>query len=202
MIGSNQSLGQIPETLLVAIQECDRIAAIGFGTGASSRDGITEARLAHNHMQQLWHDRAQFVRLTATAVQQEKVTALVAAPHLDEQSHNTTEELQAALATMQQLGLRRFHGVTCPTHLPRCANEASAIFAGTGIMVTFTASEVPYTGVQMGEVAVFEPPHRPDDPVRAAAIPLHTSLARFFRIRDAATKVRVAQELVEVIERI
>ncbi len=60
--------------------------------------------------------------------------------------------------------------VSSPTHLPRCLRDACAIYGEDGDMsgllreLYAAPSVTGYPGYTADDVAIFEPPHRPDRP--------------------------------------
>ena len=79
--------------------------------------------------------------------------------------------------------------VSSPTHLPRCLRDAQAAFAAERWLarpptVLGGASDTSYSGARAADVAIVEPPHRPDrcadggDPRLA----LHRLVARALRV--------------------
>lgn len=203
MIGSNEEMGQLPMTLLALAMDgqLDRVAAIGFGTGASKRGEQFEAEVAAEMMQHLYFNFHIWPRLAELGVVLNtlKMQDILQHPRIDIQSINTTQELELARDYMKSNGLQRFVGVTCGSHAARCINEAAKVFAGSKILVSIVSAETFYEGEKPGSTIVVEGPHRGDDPLLKAGIRLNQILARFFAI-PALKKARAALGIEKLIE--
>ena len=92
--------------------------------------------------------------------------------HLDRESKNTRDEIAYAGRVFVDRGVERVILVSSPTHLPRCLRDACAIYGAdegmSGLLRELYAapSVTGYPGYTADDVAIFEPPHRPDRPDR------------------------------------
>ena len=116
---------------------------------------------------------------------------------------DTRSELQAAARAFAERGVTNVLLVSSPTHLPRCLRDAPAAFAAEHYRpptVLGAASDTSYAGARVADVAIVEPPHRPDrradceDPELA----LHRLVARALRV-PTERRVDFARALHEVL---
>lgn len=185
MIGSDEAYGQIPMLLAVIDRNASNVHTVGFGTGASHRGGISEAKIIFDRADQLAKSPKGFSRRTMASDIRNKI--------IDDESKNTEAELKTALKYMKDNNLTRFVGVTCPSHAPRCMATAIAVMHGTGIQIEIVSSETIYPNSMPDDVTVFEPPHLPRD-VRENSR-LHLTLKEYFKL--SPIKKRKFERLVE-----
>ena len=168
-------LGRVPMGIFVGMEQ--RADMIIFGTGASVKDGLTEAEatvallwerfdelqdfeIFKQHLPQFcepsaWEDLKQQLR--------DKI-------QIENKSQNTVEEVVFASRMMHENGVQRIILVSSPTHLPRCLRDARIAFDQNEDLAHYknwlyaTPSTTSYMGRSAADVAIFEPPHRPDRP--------------------------------------
>lgn len=177
-----QLLGRIPRAVLSILDtNPDQVALITIGTGASkSQTGVYEAELVKklglDNFDQLdkftqirehpgWHkSRAHIHKLLQSAA-------------TDTASKNTREEIANAAELFSHRHIEKVIEVTGASHAPRCQLEQSVAFAEGAIprsqRWSLVASDVAFYGTEVGDTAIFEEPHRGDDPATGWPKELH-----------------------------
>ena len=201
-----ERIGRVPMGVLVALSE--QADVMVFGSGASEKDGMLESEATARF---LWE---RFDELTGFAVFKgweneltrphgadrfrQRIESIL---HLDRASKNTRDEIAYAGRVFVDRDVERVILVSSPTHLPRCLRDACAIYGEDGDMsgllreLYAAPSVTGYPGYTADDVAIFEPPHRPDRPgadlsrvvARAHDIP-ENQRERFVRGLDALLK--------------
>ena len=170
-----ERIGRVPMGVLVALSE--QADVMVFGSGASKKDGMLESEAT---ARLLWE---RFEELAGFAVLNDRETELNRRPvagrmrqriesilHLDRASKNTRDEIAYAGRVFVERDVERVILVSSPTHLPRCLRDACAIYGEDGDMsgllreLYAAPSVTGYPGYTADDVAIFEPPHRPDRP--------------------------------------
>ena len=172
---SRDRVGRVPMGVFVAL--CEQADVMVFGSGASRKDGLLESEAT---VQLLWE---RFDELAGFSVFENYLGELKHPPsagrirqriesilHLDTESRNTRDEIAHAGEVFVDLDVERVILVSSPTHLPRCLRDACTIYGENGKMshlrqgLYATPSVTGYPGYSADDVAIFEPPHRPDRP--------------------------------------
>ncbi len=167
--------GRVPMGVFVAL--CEQADVMVFGSGASRKDGLLESEAT---VQLLWE---RFDELAGFSVFGNYLYELKHPPsagrfrkriesilRLDTDSRNTRDEIAHAGEVFVDLEVERVILVSSPTHLPRCLRDACTIYGENGKMshlrqeLYATPSVTGYPGYSADDVAIFEPPHRPDRP--------------------------------------
>ncbi len=170
-----ERIGRVPMGIFVALSE--RADVMVFGSGASERDGLLEseatARLLWERFDELagfavFKGReAELTRPSGAGRFRQRIESIL---HLDRESKNTRDEIAYAGRLFVDRGVERVILVSSPTHLPRCLRDACAIYGEDGgmsglLQELYAAPSVTgYPGYSADDVAIFEPPHRPDRP--------------------------------------
>ncbi len=178
-------LGQLTKMLQIYLER--PVTRITMGTGASNKDGLTEAEYWWRFFLEnirICYDFPEFEGVSHTAI----LGRLERVMHLDTTSKNTGEELTNAIMHHAAKGTNRLILVTAPTHMPRCTAIAGQLLYGqplTNFRISYEASDVGYAGSTPGDVAVIEPPHRGDDPdlfITKSDTPYHKLVKRYYQI--------------------
>lgn len=167
--------GRVPMGVFVAL--CEQAEVMVFGSGASRKDGLLESEAT---ARLLWE---RFDELAAFSVFESYLPELGHAPsarrfrqriesmlHLDTVSRNTRDEIAHAGRVFVDHDVARVILVSSPTHIPRCLRDACAVYGENGdlshlLQGLYAAPSVTgYPGYSADDVAIFEPPHRPDRP--------------------------------------
>ena len=176
-----EQTGRVPMGVLVALSE--QADVMIFGSGASEKDGLLESEAAARLLWERFDELAGFAvfngrmpewtRSPAAGRFRRRIESIL---HLDRASKNTRDEIAHAGRVFVDRGVERVILVSSPTHLPRCLRDACAIYRADGDMsgllreLYAAPSVTAYPGYSADDVAIFEPPHRPDRPGR----PHHT----------------------------
>lgn len=150
-------LGSVPKALVTAC-ELDAKYMI-WGTGASERDGLKEADYTFKFAM----DNADAYMFTSLGNFKH---------HIDRISRNTKEEIANAAKFAIENGIERLVLVSNPTHIARSIQTALTHFDGHreyDILrrnLTVAVSDVCFADSVPGDVVIFEPPHRGDQPKR------------------------------------
>lgn len=130
-----------------------------WGTGASERNGMKEAEYTF-----------RFAQYKATGLM---LRALKNCKHhIDTTSQNTKEEIAVAFAFALQEDIKRIVLVSNPTHIARCLQMAlihcweHPEYNLLQSNLTVAVSDVCWVDSNPGDVVIFEPPHRGDQPKR------------------------------------
>ena len=166
-------VGRVPMGVFVALSE--QADVMVFGSGASKKDGRLESEatalllrerfdalagfsLFQKHLPEVKHpDSARRYRQWIESILR-----------LDTKSRNTREEIEHAGKVFVDQGVERVILVSSPTHLPRCLRDACAVFDENRELSRLrnglyaAPSVTGYPGFAAADVAIFEPPHRPD----------------------------------------
>lgn len=154
--------GNIPKGLVEA-QRFDAETII-FGTGVSSRDGLTEGEYAVQMAQRRAHEIPEFASMTA-----DSFNAWFSVRAVTENSaRNTPEEVRAGAYIAKARGAERLIQIACRTHSARAHNAALAVLKEDPELSYFLqalytiASDSSREGTEVRDVVIIEPPHRPD----------------------------------------
>lgn len=168
-------LGRVPKGVFVALYEDADV--IVFGTGASEKDGVLEADATVRLMWKRFDALKDFSLFQTflpdmqhsgrRETYREKLRSIL---EIENTSQNTVEEVVRAGYIFNEHRIDRVILVSSPTHLPRCLRDACIAFdthpdlARFKDWVSATPSITNYMGRTAADVAIFEPPHRPDRP--------------------------------------
>ena len=182
-------LGRITRALLVLLEEerlkKDSVAVLAIGTGVvwhssgkrAKRSGSMEAEEMRNLMFEMLPKLGDFkvFQERFPEVEQEGFIDQLRArleqiTQLATTCQNTTEELHDAATIFREHNVDRAILVSSPVHMPRCLKEACVLFDEEGWSKLryglFAApSDTCYQDTHTSDVAIFEPPHRPDRPM-------------------------------------
>ncbi len=166
-------VGRVPMGVFVAL--CEQADVMVFGSGASRKDGLMESEATARLMRERFDELAGFSIFAnhlpevkdpdATCRYRKKIESIL---RLDTASQNTREEIAHAGRVFVDSGVERIILVSSPTHLPRCLRDACTIFEADGALsrlrhgLLAAPSVTGYAGYTAADVAIFEPPHRPD----------------------------------------
>lgn len=169
-------VGRVPKGIFTAL--CEEAAVLVFGTGASERNGVVEAMAtAHlmwerfDSLQEFTLFQTYFPRITDQAFRDQCRDKIRSILEIDSTSQNTVEEVTRAGYIFNRYDVRKIILVSSPTHLPRCLRDACVAFEQNIDLAPFrnwlaaTPSVTNYMGKSAEDVAIFEPPHRPDRPL-------------------------------------
>lgn len=158
-------LGRVPKAVLVALEE-DAVF-LGFGTGASEKDGKKEAEFIRDYLLEHFLELAEFTAFKGVDLvkAKEKIQSI---SRLETQSHNTKEESEFAVEMLEESGIEKIFLVSSPVHLPRCLRDYYAVLEkrqNTILVQNLYAipSQTYWGEVGLGDLVIIEPPHRPDD---------------------------------------
>lgn len=108
--------------------------------------------------------------------------ALLDGAVVDARSRNTREELERAAAVCRERAVDRVFLVSSPAHCPRVARDAAVVFERDCPGCAYFVAPCGTDFCAPGDVAVLEPPHRPD---QAQPGRLHAVAARALRLPPA-----------------
>ncbi|MYA77293.1 MAG: hypothetical protein F4014_13085 [Gemmatimonadetes bacterium] len=170
-----ERIGRVPMGVLVALSE--QADVMVFGSGASEKDGMLESEATARLLWERFGELAGFAvfkgweneltRPTGADRFRQRIESIL---HLDRASKNTRDEIAHAGRVFVDRNVERVVLVSSPTHLPRCLRDACAIYGEDGdlsglLRELYAAPSVTgYPGYTADDVAIFEPPHRPDRP--------------------------------------
>ena len=165
--------GRVPTGVFAAL--CEQAEVLVFGSGASRKNGLLESEAT---ARLLWE---RFDELSAFSIFKKHLPGLrypnssgpyreriESALRLDTGSQNTREEIAHAGRVFLDRGVERVILVSSPTHLPRCLRDACTVFEEDGELARLrhglcaVPSVTGYAGYTAADIAIFEPPHRPD----------------------------------------
>lgn len=166
-------IGRVPMAVYVALSE--QAAVMVFGSGASEKDGLLESEATARLLWERFEELAGFAVFESGLPEMKhpdtashyrrRIESIL---HLDTRSRNTREEIELAGRTFVDHEVERVILVSSPTHLPRCLRDACAVFEEKGELshlrreLYAAPSFTGYPGYTAADVAIFEPPHRPD----------------------------------------
>ena len=169
-------MGRDRRLIFTALHECANVLA--FGTGASEKNGKLEADATVQLMWERFDDISEFdvfKRYFPEIIDQDyrdqvrkKIESIL---EIENQSQNTVDEVKKVGEIFNRYGVERIILVSSPTHLPRCLRDACVAFEQNEDLAHFrhwlsaVPSDTSYMGKSASDVAVFEPPHRPDRPM-------------------------------------
>ena len=188
-------LGRIPKALQVAHDR--RADLIYWGTGASEKDGLTEAAYTFNYAVQRAGSLPPFKGLDVYQVQ----SLLQKTAFIDLETQNTKQEIKRCLGVCHARDISTLILVSSPTHIGRCITEAEVLRAAgyaKGINIEATASDTCYANSAPSDVLILEPPHRGDRP----DVPFYKTLRRVNRFRkEHGTAEKLNKELNALFDR-
>ena len=157
--------GRLPRGVAVALEV--RAEIIVLGTGASQANGKVEAEYIRDYLLEHFSELTQFslfqgVNLESIRPQIEPIL------RTETLSQNTYQELTFAAEIFQAEEVENVFLVSSPTHLPRCLRDACTVFSqdqrlsplARSLYASPSQSSPP--GTNANDVAIVEPPHRPD----------------------------------------
>lgn len=203
--------GRIPLGVLLAY-EYDASVVV-FGTGASkkeyrfggkSKGELLEAEYSCEMLKDNFNDLEKFSIFSkrCKSIQNEDTrkeikTRFFDSLILDKKSTTTPQEVEEAGNIFAENSVDRIILVSSPTHIVRCLRDAMTIYRSDKKYVSFSdnISAIPsftcYEGTSAKDVAIVEPPHRPDRHV----IPTHRRMERMLKLHKLPY-----EELVKLIE--
>jgi hypothetical protein len=169
IIGTDLPNGKIGRaTLGVATALKLRAAHIIWGTGASERDGIKEARVIFEEVLRHASEITTYCNEVLNGeywTETDLVDYLKRFSIFDTVSQNTRQETAEAASFCESIGISTIVQVSSPTHIARCFQEALVWKErNPNSSLTFhpLASTTCYANSSASEVVVTEPPHRGD----------------------------------------
>ena len=168
-------LGRVPKGIFIALHE--EADVMVFGTGASEKDGLLEADATALLMWDKFDDlqkfsvfETHFPDLKDQAFRDQCRTRIESILKIENTSQNTVDEVTRAGHIFKDHDVEQIILVSSPTHLPRCLRDACVAFDNDWELSHFrywlsaSPSITGYMGRSAADVAIFEPPHRPDRP--------------------------------------
>ena len=168
-------VGRVPMGVFVAL--CEQAEVMVFGSGASAKDRLLESEATARLLWERFDQLADFSIFRnhlpelsypdSAGRYRERIESLL---RLDTASQNTREEIARAGQVFVDQDVERVLLVSSPTHLPRCLRDACTIFEENRKLSRLrhglyaVPSITGYAGHVPADVAIFEPPHRPDRP--------------------------------------
>ncbi|SVA65294.1 uncharacterized protein METZ01_LOCUS118148 [marine metagenome] len=169
-------MGRVTKGIFVALYESADVLA--FGTGASEKNGKLEADATVQLMWERFDGIAEFdvfkryfPQITDQDYRNKVRKKIESILEIENQSQNTVDEVKKVGEIFNRYGVERVILVSSPTHLPRCLRDACVAFEQNVDLAHFrhwlsaVPSDTNYMGKSASDVAVFEPPHRPDRPM-------------------------------------
>ena len=173
-------LGRLPRGIVAAL---DRIAdRVIIGSGLRNSKGQIECEITRDMLLARLANLPDFDALHGRDPAS-LASWLLPRLHLDDQSQTTAEEINHAACNLMAEGGGRLVIVSSPFHLPRCLKEAVLWRERNSVdpnrlMIEAVVSDASLPDINIGNVAILEPPHRPD----RDATPLHTVAARLLTV--------------------
>ncbi|MEK7545468.1 MAG: YdcF family protein [Patescibacteria group bacterium] len=154
-IGPNTATGRATFGTLLAYAEDARLVV--FSTGASSKDGVSEARYTYQAVQK----RAEWLAKVLRVPVEKLRLWLEPRVELDETSQTTQEELERNLKRCVELDITKVILVTNRFHAPRALANANVAQRKLGLAMVIMATSPEDLSPPP---TIFEPPTRPDRP--------------------------------------
>ena len=159
------AVGRLPKGVAVAVQQ--QAEVIVLGTGASKMDGKLEAEYTRDFLLEHFSELTQFQLFQGIDVKsiRPKIERIL---KTEIRSQNTYEEIKLALEIFKSADVTNVFLVSSPTHLPRCLRDACEVLSEDQRLSSFiqnlyaAPSQTPHHGASARDVAISEPPHRPD----------------------------------------
>ena len=167
--------GRVPTGVFAAL--CEQADVMVLGSGASRKDGLLESEATARLLWERFDELAGFSvfenhlgegkHQTSAGRFRQRIESIL---HLDTESRNTRDEIAHAGEVFAGLDVEHAILVSSPTHLPRCLRDACTIYGENANMAHLLQglyampSITGYPGYSAEDVAIFEPPHRPDRP--------------------------------------
>lgn len=168
-------LGRVPRGVLLALTE--HADAMVFGTGASEKDGLLEADATAKLLWERFDDLQNFEsfqrhipEMASPAFRETCRQRIASILVIENTAQNTIDEVIKAGHIFKDRYIEQIVLVSSPTHLPRCLRDACVAFDHDPELAEFryalfaSPSITSYMGKSAEDVAIFEPPHRPDRP--------------------------------------
>lgn len=177
-------LGRLPQGIAVALTE--KAGIVVFGTGASERDGKKEAEVTRDFLLDHFLELSKFTDFQGVDLKEAKGT-IENISSLDTLSQNTAQEVRFASRMFQEAGVDKIILVSSPTHISRCIRDAFIACNEDDALRHFThnlfatPSQTCFPGTTAADVAIVEPPHRPD----RIANSLNVLVQRMFKVPRA-----------------
>lgn len=162
-------------------------AFVIFGTGASFKDGMSEAEHVRAIARRRIHEMPEFARMGKAAAE----SWLDAHALLETTAVNTRTEIEADARIALAQGCDTLVLVSSPVHIMRAHKTALALFSHHDELKPFlhnlfaVASDVNYAHTKVDDVVIIEPHHRQDRPKVAFHETLR-GLGAFFHRDDLA----------------
>lgn len=186
VVGPYGATGRATHGVLLAYAE--QADLVIFSTGASSKDGLSEARYTYRAVMEQSANLASALGINHYTLE----VWLRRRVEIDETSQNTQEELDRNLKLCTELGIHRIILVTNRFHAPRALDNANAARQRLGLggmTIMASASLDPSPGP-----TIFEPATRPDRP----SLPWNELLSGVFKLppdRQAEAFEKIAAAL-------
>lgn len=204
-------LGSLPMMVFVVLNRgLHNIEKIVFGTGASERDGTKESEYMLGLLESNKAHLKEFdpIREHPDFHKQHirnRLVELFRGIECQQDTRNTAEEIAAAAKTFRRANVAEVIQITCGSHASRCVRDAAVARRQGLILSNQIWSVVPdmtaYSGTWPDDVAVFEPPHRGDDPMMEAPIQAHRVFPKFYRIPAHFDKIAALQDIDSLLEK-
>jgi len=186
-IGNRNANGRATYGTQIAYEEAADL--IIFSTGASSKDGVSEARYTYNAILEDISKMAKLLRTSDEALR----LWLEQRVELDETSRTTQEELDRNLRRCANAGIQKVILVTNKFHAPRALANANEARGRLGLQMCIMATAPEDLS---RPPTIFEPPTRPDRP----SLPWNELLQGVFRLCPESQQGAYA-EIAAVLER-
>lgn len=201
-------LGSLPTLIATALEiGMDQVSCIVFGTGASSKDGLTEAEYTKQFLLDNFDRVSEFPSITEHPDFQDnqpKLRALFELIICENTSQNTYQEIEQASKIFTEHGVTDVRQITCGSHAPRCIATQLRVRSEGGIPGNqrwfCTTDDMTYVGTSAADVTVIEPPHRGDDPMIDAPIQAHQVFRQFYGQESKEQKIEALKKIQEILK--
>jgi hypothetical protein len=203
-------LGALPMMALVALNAgVENVSGIVFGTGASEKDGLKEAEYMKRFLLEHTGKLGEFELIKAHPRFQSSrdlvlLDQLFRRVICETDSKNTDEEVANAAQIFSELGVHEVKQVTCGSHAPRCQLVHLKVRASGGIprgqLWSCYGDDMAFSGSEVKDVTIMEPPHRGDDPMVSAPIQAYQVFPGFYKIPGAERKVAALHAIRDIIQ--
>lgn len=186
----------------------ENISTIVFGTGASEKDGLKESQYTKRFLLENLGKLSEFeciknhprFQSTADLVRLKEILQDIIC---DVESQNTNEEVKNAARCFSERGAEQVIQITCGSHAPRCVLTQLIVRAEGLIPLnqlwSVVGDDMTFTDSRIEQVAIFEWPHRGDDPACNWVVKTPEVFPLFFKI-PADRREEVLLKIQEVIK--
>jgi len=171
----NNKLGSLTRLVLEILERGpETIKTIAIGSGASEKEGVSEAQCMKNYLLDHFSDLGAFSMIRDHINFQEdefgQLLKLIRNIYCDTISQNTAQEIEHAITFFADAGCTEIYQISCRSHLPRCVAERVKAKIPLGQKWYAVSDDMTYSGSQADDIVVLEPPHRSDDPMLSSEL--------------------------------